>query len=333
MIKNSRIIGTNVNSELYHTQEHERGTPGFFMSPSALKEFARCPRRWKDGYEPPESKAKDAGNLFDCLLLTPGQFEHRYAIKPDTYYNEKEGTDKAWNANSTVCKEWLAEHSDFECVSKEEIDEASEAIAKLQKDDVIREFLANSDRQVLLNAEWHDGATGLVIPIRCLMDLVPRVGTEFAKSLGDLKSTRNAGLTAFRRDCHKMGYHIQAAFDMDLYVEATKEDRVNWCLILLENFKPWQTGKRLLAQDFLDIGRADYRRALTSYAACVKTDHWPDYDENDESVQGWTLVAPEPWMASEGQFAPRLPSYEEYLAAQKKAAGDEPPEENDDVPH
>lgn len=320
MIKNAKVAGSGVNSEEYHAQTEPRGSEKFAMSPSTIKTFAHCPSRWRDGYESPDSKAKANGNLFDCLLLTPEKFKLRYAIKPATYYDEKSGEDKPWNANSKVCKEWLADHADFEDVSQKEVDETHKAIERLRRDEVISKFLDASDKQVMVTAEWHDQGTGLVIPIRCLMDLVPRVGTEFEKSLGDIKTTRSAGLRKFQRDVYNLGYHIQAAFDIDLFVAATKEDRINWCFILQENYAPYQSGKRLLGQDFIELGRAEYARALTSYCACLKRNYWPDYDDNDEAIQGWSLIVPDPWMASEGQFAPQSTMPEE------EADGENPPE-------
>lgn len=320
MIKNAKIAGVGVNSEEYHAQTEPRGSVKYAMSPSTIKTFAHCASRWRDGYESPDSKAKANGNLFDCLLLTPDQFKLRYALKPETYYDEKEGENKPWNGNSKVCKAWLADHADFKLITQKDLDQTNEAIAKLRKDEVIANFIDASEKQVMVTAEWHDKGTGLIVPVRCLMDLVPRADSEFAKSLGDIKTTRSAGLTAFRRDVHKLGYHIQAAMDIDLFVAATNQDRVNWCFILQENYAPWQSAKRLLGQDFIDIGRAAYTSALTSYCACLKRDYWPNYDDNDEAVQGWSLVLPEPWMASEGQFAPKtqMPDEEE--------PGDDPPE-------
>lgn len=317
--QNARVLGVNVDSTVYHQQSFARGEPGFYMSPSSLKELKRCPQRWKDGYEPPESKAKDDGNLFDCLLLTPDQFQKRYAVKPATYCDEKTGEMKPWNGNSNKCKAWLADHEDFEPISAAEHEEVSLAITRFLSDEVLRKFHADSDKQVLTTAEWHDPETGIIVPVRCLMDLVPKVDSEFGKSLGDIKRTRNAGLHAFRRDCHKFGHHIQAAFDMDIYVAATGEDRCNWVLLVAENYPPYQTAKRLLAQDFLDIGRAEYKAALSLYCKCIQKNFWPDYDDNDEAVQSFSIVAPEPWMASEGQFAPRV-----------EFPGDAPEEEPDE---
>jgi len=302
MIHNSHIVSIGSDSALYHEQDAERGTPEFAMSSSALKAFGSCAKRFISGYEPPATDAKRHGSLLDVRLLVPEIFEARFAVKPMTYEND-DGEVKKWNSNSTVCKEWLADHADKEVVSKTEVDNCDEAIARLMEDETIASYLSCSDRQVHLAAEWHDPKTGLVIPIKGLIDLVPREDTEFAKTLGDLKSTRNAALGAWQRWAFQCGYHLQAAFYTDLYMAAFPEsDRNTFCFILSENFAPWQVGKRMATDapdqpdNFVDFGRQVYRRLLANYCVCVATGKWPDYDQHEDSIQGWTLLRAEPFM-------------------------------------
>lgn len=305
MIQNAKIVAVGVEPQAYHTQEAKRGSVGFAMSPSQLKEFSKCPDRWVRGYEPPQSEAKDYGSLLDCRLLTPDLFPKRYAVRPATYTNDK-GETKPFNLNSNVCKAWVEEQDGKEVISAAHVEDTDSAIARLNQDEVIAAFLAASDRQVLVVGEWHDDDTKLVVPIRCLIDLAPRKDSEFCKSLSDFKTTRSAALTPFQRQCYQMGWHIQAAFDTDLYVAASGEDRCNWCFIVQESYAPWQPAKRLLSHDFMELGRTEYRRILATYCACLKANQWPDYDSNDEAVQGWSVVRPEPFMESAGLFAPKL---------------------------
>jgi len=311
MFKNAKVIGSIVNPDVYHNQQAARGAAEFFMSPSSLKQFGQCPERWKLGYNPPESDAKSYGSLLDCLVLTPELFESRYVLQPETYTNEKMEVKK-WNNNATKCKEWNERQVGKKVLSQHELQQATTAKNRLMADEVIASFINASDKQVLVEGEWHDEETGLVAKVRCLMDLVPRKDTEFYKSLGDLKSTRTAALIPFQRDVYKMGYHVQGAFDLDLFTTATGEDRCNWVFCIQESYPPWQTGKRLLSEDYLEIGRAEYKRLLRLYCKCVKTGFWPGYDDNEIACQGWTLVSPEAWMASEDAFSFKYEFPESY---------------------
>ena len=300
--QNCRIAGIDVSSEDYHGNKAERGTAGYRMSPSALKVFTECPSRWKAGYQTPSSEAKNFGNLLDCLLLTPEQFDRRYVLKPLEYpdVNKKGETVgmKRWNGNANWCKEWLEEHSDRMIVSRTEFDAACTARDRMISDETIKAFLDCSKRQVHVVGEWRN-ETGIVVPVECLIDLVPDKESEFQKCLGDLKTTRNASRRAFGRWCYAAGYHVQAAFDLDLYMSAVNpdsdpngEDRVNWAFLLCENFPPYQPGRRLMAESFVTIGRQTYRSALGKYASCLASGSWPGYDAEDE----FGLIEAEPWM-------------------------------------
>jgi hypothetical protein len=292
-----KIAGIGVNSELYHAQKGERGTAEFIMSPSSIKAFSECPSRWKAGYNSPDSEAKDWGNLLDVLLLTPESFQERFAVKPATYPTEpsKKGGEviqKPFNSNSTWCREWIESQGNKVVISQKELADAISAKNRLMADETIAAFHAACDKQVHVAGQWKDDKTGIIIPVQCLIDFVGWKESEFQKSLGDLKTTRNAGQRVFSRWCYTAGYHIQAAFDIDLYTAATGEGRTDWIFILQENYAPFETGRRLLSQDLLQIGRQTYEHALSRYARCLKTGEWSGYDPADE----FSLIQAEPWM-------------------------------------
>jgi hypothetical protein len=292
---------------VYHApQTVKRGDPAFVMTSTQLRAFAQCPDKWINGFEFAGSKSTDFGSLLDCRLLTPQLFDQRYVVKPETYTNE-DGEVKPWNGNSKTCKAWIADHDGFEFVTVEQLAEVDLAISRLNSKPTIKAFLESCDRQVLCTAEWHDKKTGLVIPVKCLLDLVPRVDTEFAGNLGDLKSTRSAALIAFSMDCFKMGYHVQSAFYRDIYVTATGEDRNTCVYILCENMSTRSSrASGSLSQDFYTLGHASYVLMLENYCQCLKSNQWPDYEQNDEAVGDWNLVNASPFMAERAAFAPRF---------------------------
>ena len=318
---NCKIISKQTLPSDYFACFADRGDAGHPVSSSTLREFARCPSRWRGGYVAPESEAKAWGSLLDCLALTPEQFDARYAVQPKTYKNEK-GETKPWNNNANACRSWNAEQVGREIVRAKDQRNAESAIRRMVEDELIAAWIKSCDCQVWGAGQWQDDKSGLTIPVKCLIDFVPRADTEFCKCLGDLKTTRTAGVMAWQRDCYRMGYHFQAAFNTDLYVAATGEDRNTWCWILSESYEPWEPGKRMLSQDFITLGREAYTRAIENYCACLKANRWPGYDDNDEAVQSWTLVAPEPWMTGAELFAPRFDF---------DGAADQPEADNPDI--
>lgn len=353
MIENAKLISTGADSDAYHHQAAERGSPEFIMSSGSLRTFGECPSRWRAGYEAPDSEAKRWGSLLDCIWLTPQHFAAKYVLRPDKYRTTgmkcpdcgsvtdsksckacgtpriKVDIEKDWNGNADECRAWSEEQEKAgRLVLQADLNQAAQiAVQRLNSDSTIAAYRADSQTQLWLTAEWHDAETGLIIPLRALIDLAPDKASEFGDTLADLKSTRNAACLPWARWVYRAGYHLQAALYLDIFNAATGEQRTTWCHIVQENYEPWQTAKRMLSQDFLTLGRQTYRSLLALYAKCLKRDEWPDYDSTDEAIQGWTLVAPAPFMAEEGQFGPRFEFEDD-----EDEAPDEPHYDGD-IPH
>lgn len=317
---NCQIIGKRVSNADYQSQTAERGSPLFRMSSSALREFSRCPARWKAGYQSPDSDAKDYGSLLDCLVLTPEQFADRYTQQPSTYRTEK-GEEKDWSNNAKVCRAWNEEQkaSGRQIVKGHELTEAQQAVKALLADEVIAEWHAACDTQIWIAGLWIGERSDQSIPVKCLIDYAPRDDSEFAACLGDLKTARSGSLNAFQRWVFQAGYHIQGAFNLDLFNAATGQERDSFCLVGQENFAPWQPFRRLLSQDFIQMGRQTYQAALSRYAACVLSQRWPGYDDHPEALNGWSVVAPEPWM--------EFDALSEHLEAEQEQQAQEPQDE------
>lgn len=305
-------IKQNVDTAEYMAlgRNYERGNPRRIISRSELVEFSKCPRRWKLGMKKDDTSATDWGSLIDCLVLTPDEFEKRYAVTPETYpaVGKKKDdlpTEKPWNRNATYCAEWeTGERAQGrECIKPMEAAEAHKAAARIKQDDKMRDFIACSDRQVQVLVDYHDDATGLVIPVKCLLDLVPSPESEYGDTLGDFKTCRSAHPRAWGKAVAEHHYHWQAALFMDAYNAASGLKYERFAHLVQENFAPYEIGRRILSDDFLQIGRAEYRRALADYCACLEANDFPGYedwpDHRGRVVDGWRVVEPEDWMMKE----------------------------------
>jgi hypothetical protein len=300
MIKNAKLIAKDYDAELYHKQEHPRGNPNLVMSRSQLAVFAQCPSRWLEGFSREDSDATDWGSLIDCLVLTPQMFDDKFAAKPATYEDQKSGETKPWNGNATVCKQWAAEQEGKKLVSAEDFEQAKIAVARLWKDEAIKDFIDSSDKQVYCTAEWHDPGTGLVIPVKTLIDLAPRKGqSRFDDCLGDFKTARDAAVKEWAKKVNGFGYHIQAALELDIYNLATGEKRSDFRHVIQENIAPYQPAKRIIDLEFIQSGRDAYKAALAWYSHCLHTGEWPDYDGTAPGIGGWSFVSQTAWMLKE----------------------------------
>ncbi|MDE2103678.1 MAG: PD-(D/E)XK nuclease-like domain-containing protein [Patescibacteria group bacterium] len=342
MFKNCKVIAANYNSQNYHSSNGERGTKDFFVSSSSLRDFAACPSKWIRGWSRPDSASLEYGSLLDTLVLTPDQFESRYAIAPLTYESKgmecpvcKSVTDskkcakcktdrvevvvkKDFNYQSSFCAEWrekqIAEGK--EIASQKDVEDAKAAIKRLYEDDQIRMFLEGCDFQVYVTGEWHDEGTGIIVPVKCLIDLVGKQDGPFSMRIGDLKTTKNASSIAWSKWADFAGYSIQAAWNTDIFSNATGREITDFCFVLSENTPPWETGRRYMTQDVhepgtdegsIASGRRQYRKMMSDYCKCVKFGKWPGFDDTDESsASGWTLVVPDPYAEQRRMFAPRF---------------------------
>lgn len=299
-------------------------------------------RYWKRMIEnlDPDSREQSWGRLVDARLFTPDKFKDIYAVRPREYAvkvlecpecgsiteaktcrnckTERVEVEQKvhWSSRSTACQDWIDDHekTGLEVISPYLVESADLAIERMMADPIIRKAVECSDKQIHVVGEWHDKATDLVIPVQCLIDIVPRLDTEYVpdvemqwpKLLGDMKLPANIELLDFNRRVQRFGWHIQGAFDLKLYTEATGEDRTSWIFFGQKNCGAWQPYKRLMVEDFKTLGTAAYQRMLSNYCWCLKNNKWPDYDDTDESISGFGLAAPDAWMAEREQFAPRF---------------------------
>lgn len=338
MFKNAKIVGIGADAEKYHAPQAERGAREFVMSSSALRSvFVKCPAAWRMGWTLESSDALEYGSLFDCLVLTPELFAARYVVQPSTYMadgtkkNDPQ-TEKSWNNNATFCRDWRAAQKDSGkiVISKSELADAQAAVHRLNADAQIKAFIDGCVKQVWIKGEWHDKGTGLIVPVRCLIDLVETEVPLTRQRIGDLKTTKNAAPLAWARWARFAGYDVQAAWNLDLFNAATGRDIDLFEFVLSESEFPYQTARRVAIDprtgdpesdegSAIVSGRRAYRRMMRDYCMCLEKNIWPGYDDTDESNNGATEFRADPYEELRRTFAPRLDFGEEPAEPQVKA--------------
>lgn len=300
-LRNAKLVGDNVDPNVYGIDNALRGDPELVMRSSLIKEFAACPRKFFLGRDREETDALAWGDMIDCLALTPGQWERRFAICPETYPDKKTGEPKPWNFNAGYCKAWRDDRKDKAIVKTGEFESANSAVAMLYNEPKMQLLFDQSKKQVFVVAEFHDEETKLVIPIKVLIDLVPNLLSPWKDCLYDLKTCASIAERAFGKAVYDYGYHISAALYLDAYNAATGEERNDFRFRVQESRKPWLTGWRFLSSEFIARGRELYVLALSEYAGCVTSGDWPTYEERAAQrgelvIDGCLVVNPEAWM-------------------------------------
>lgn len=309
-----------------------------------------------------ESKAKNWGSMVDARLLTPETFNERYAVRPETMEQvvlkcpscgsvtdsprcrkckidrDEQRVQVPWSARNEACAEWTDEQESAgkTIITSRQLKDCDRAVARLLDKPTIQKAVECSEKQVHVRGEWLDKASGLVIPVQCLIDFVPRKATEYIPDvelpwpncLGDLKECNQAGTDQFNRKVEQFGWQIQAAFDLGLYYAATGDWRKDWFIIGQKNYGVFQPFKRLFSdprdsqsgfcmdaegqpmvwtcpdqrllesEDFIWHGAYAVRVLMARYAKCLATGYWTDYDDNDYAVFGFGRSTPGPWSAT-----------------------------------
>lgn len=296
-IAEAKVVGTNIEYAVYSRQSVEKGNPAYIMGRSDLAEFAACPKKWllTSDLAGESTEATEWGTLMDCLVLTPGQFKDRFAVCPETYPDTKTKEPKPWTFAANFCKDWKLSQGDKTIIKAQEYGRAQQAVKALDQDS--QDLIAASERQVMVIGQYTDKETELTIPLKGLIDLVPKVDhPKWGTCLADLKTTSDASPRTWARQINQFSLNWQAALYLDLYTKAHEEDRNTFRHIVQENKEPFITGRRILSVEFVEMGRRAYLEALRDYCQCLKSNIWPDYETQGMCIDGWSIAEPEAWM-------------------------------------
>ena len=323
MFKNAKIIGDGIAYSDYARQPDgvKKGDPRFVMSRGGLvKLITKCPKIWLESED--DEKKSDAlknGSLIDTMVLQLEKFDDLYTLTPATYQNSK-GETADWTLKSTTCRDWVAarEADGVTVISQEQLDTAEKAVGILFKDPMIAEFIACSKKQVMVTAEYHDSDTGVIIPVRVLTDLVPdHKHPRYGRSLGDLKTSRDASPYSWEDAVYDNQYCDQAWLNLAVHQAATPDiERSEFRHLIQENKAPWITARRLISLEFIEIGKARMLAALKLYAQCLKHKFFPDFEIERDTINGWTTTNPRSWMSS--QFFEKHVVFPQEVAEQEE---------------
>lgn len=358
MFRNAKILSVDTDSRAYHDPEKKlkRSDPAYVMSSSSLRDFWVCPDRWRtpivaeDGSvsycEREETDATWWGNLFDCMVLTPKHFHKVYAVLPPDApgkpTKKQRGAKKQSPETIESIKWWdgfLKENEGREIISESDLFKVNQAARRFLSYPGNRSFIEGCFKQVWIRGEWHDPETKMVLPVQCLVDLLPDLESEqaivdplFGKCAGDVKSTKNAHPMSWEKWAHGVGYDVQAAWNTDLILAAEpRREITSFEFLLCENYPPWQPARESMQNDMLDdnpdlydvnSGRRQYKKMMADYCKCLKTGIWPDYGMTDEASNGVTICRPNPYAAQARQFAPKF-VFEDESDAEKQEQSDD----------
>lgn len=287
--KTNHPITPDTDPETYHalSDPAKKGTPEFIMSRTALADFAVCPHKFRHAPPSKVTKAMSWGDVVDCLLLTPDRFDKAFVVPPETYpvkpTTKDPRTEKPWTRKADYCQEWEDEKkkAGLEIIGADDATKARTAVGALLADPYVRDVIDCSHKQVQAIVEWHDDATKMIVPFKILIDLVPEPDSQFGKLLFDVKTTGDAAPEKWQRHVWDQRYYYQAAVYLDAFNAATGLEYTQFANIVQESAPPFEVARRAIANDYIALGRREYRRHLALYCRALANNEWPGYDDWD----------------------------------------------------
>lgn len=269
-----RGLYSDIPIETYHSNPFLCDGPS--ISSSSLKDFIERPSKYW-AYSPYnvnrfDKEAKphfDFGKAAHYLILegneADGEFAKYFAIRPDTYVNDK-GEDKKWIMSANACKKWVE-------------DQGGKAI--LSSDDM-KAIYCMRDRLLERHEVQAGILSGLVetsmlvkhgkIWLRSRPDVIPASSGDFV----DLKKTGFASYSDLERNIYKFGYHIQAAICRMNYRALYGDDvPFSYALVFCEDKAPFDNWIYQLDDTALDMGEQMARTALKYFEKCIDRWEWP----------------------------------------------------------
>jgi len=227
---------TKDSNDFYHSQKD-------YLSSSAIKTIAKKSVLHFMEQKPFNSPALTIGSAFHTYVLENELFFKEFIVAPKIDRRKKAGKEewtKLQNQATTTGKQLLAE-KDFKmiCIMSE----------KIFEDKTCKELLSNGEPEVSFYREN-------------FIDIKARVRPDYYKEgqyIVDLKSCQDASPRAFRYDILKYGWHIQAAFYMDVL-------EVNdFYFIASEKQHPYACQTYKLSDHLINEGRIAYMDAIASW--------------------------------------------------------------------
>ena len=251
------------------TMPEYQASPG--ISKSQLDHLHRSPAhyRWYVDHPTEPTPTMILGTMLHKLALEPDTFDQEYAVLP-------EGLDRRTKEGKATFADWEAAN-----IGKGGI--KPETMLELQ---AMRDSLYSYDR--VKNALQG----GMIEP--CLFwtppgyDVAAKARPDHIKDglVVDLKTTTDARLDPFSRQCWNLRYHVQAAYYMDAHDAVMNLKAEGFLYVVVENSPPYGVAIYLADEAMVDQARKEYRADLDVYCDCLAKDQWPGYPD---IVQALTL--------------------------------------------
>jgi len=253
----------NVPIETYHGQL----TVGPSISSSGLRTIeAKTPAHYySDSYLNPnrapreEKAAFDFGQAAHFLLLSQPEFNKHFVIRPDVFDSYRTKAAQEWRDSARA--EGLIP------LVPEDLTVIKAIAENLDAHPLARDLLRGKVERSLI---FQDAATGVWLKSR--PDTIPGDGI-----VADLKTTTDASSDAVRRTILDWGYAMQGALVGKAMKAVMGIEMTTFALVFVEKTPPYAVNVVEVDAEWLGYAKLQLRRAINTFADCLKANEWPSY--------------------------------------------------------
>lgn len=233
------------------------------LSQSGMKTLLDCPARfaWEREHGRPPKDAFDFGHIVHALVLGVGE---RIEIVDADSWRTKAAADTRTKARAEGRIAVLGK--DYEL---------AQAAADAVFAHPVASTVLEAKQAVEVSLFWQRDE----IEVKGRVDIAATYA-DGRPVLVDLKTSMSAAPGSFAKSVYNYGYHLQSVVYRDGWRELTGDD-ADFLFIVVEKDRPNIVTVGGLDDLADERGRADYTRALDLYRACVESDTWPGYADND----------------------------------------------------
>lgn len=259
------------------------------ISSSGLKQFIERPSLYwanspynENRIKKDDTKSLNLGQAAHHLLLGEEGFAKKFALRPDTYINDK-NEEKPFNARSTWCKIWLAdtEAENKRVVTSDDLITLKGMKQSLERHPAIKGGLLNGLVEHSMITKSHG------IWLRSRPDNIPLDGADYS----DLKTCARLEYGELMRTIYNFGYHIQAAIVRRNAMALTGEFG-SFFYVFVETKAPFDCRLVELRPEDMDLGDRQIDLALRYLNICLAKKQWPSYEGFSPSIDPISMP---PW--------------------------------------
>jgi hypothetical protein len=261
-VKTLPYIFSDLDIETYHSTEG--------ISRSSLMAFKRSPMHyWHEHLNPGYVKPKPSeemifGNACHSWVLEPHTFHERYRA-----YEKKERRSKA-GKQYYEGERLAAAGTNRILLAVEHCEQIKAMGLAIDNNEMAAQLLGGG--KVEHSLFWKDDETEILCKAR------PDVWHPEKNIIVDLKTTNDASPEAFRRDCFKYGYLLQAVFLYEGIKHCAETLIEDFVFVCVEKTPPYAIGCYQLDVTDIIAELDNYKLLLQSLQWCQANDEWPGYE-------------------------------------------------------